>query len=602
MLPYQIQYIENARRILTLCNFDSIPSEDYETWYAEFTHRREQMAALRRENMQLMSGCLVPTLDELLQADETVIGDLRDFAAKLMDWSTNLDVGVYVLIHDALLSMYRLRKDRNGIIQELYQLGMGLFYLNRTIESIDENRASGYLFRNEMVFTEAGSYLRFFPEIQDSATKGFIIRALANVALCTRDARRRVAVSARILSISQDEYYRALAPDLPWDVFLQRTHQQMSANRSTLSKGALNAEELAAVLDSCYEVFKPQDQTADPNIRWLWPYYEMEYSCGFVDLATTLSRLERLVDQNPWDQYDMSSLYGNVQLPLYYGLLMRNNPSLQTEQRHVKFLAHAYGKMMKALLSCPVEQYTDFYRYLVRLTLTSYLEIDGVPPYREVALRLMQCIAGPAYIRFLQVGEALALTCRAIFREEPDFFDDIEFICRIRDPEQKQARVLEYARDCGLFYDFGLIKMSLARTMQTRELLDLEYQMYSLHTVSGRDDLLARPSTAIYADVAFGHHAWYDGSGGYPEDYVRNESSYRQMTDVVAVIAYLADLPPERLEEGFGEIQRLERRRFSPLVTAYFSDEQLRRDVTAVLSNDEPFARRYFLERQGEAD
>ena len=296
MQPYQQQYIENAQEIMRLGDFYRVPRTDFSTWFAIEKSNRQRMLRLKRENIELLNRNLFPTLDELHEANQERIDELIAFADALLDWKTNLDCGVYVSIHEALLSLYRVRRDRNRIISELYKLGMGLYYMDRAVEGVDKEHASPFRFRNEMVFTEAGSYMKFFEEIPDAETRGYIIRALANIAICSDDRKRRVAITARVLQILKDEHYRALEPSLPWDVFLRRSNQQMSANRSTLSKGDLSKQELELILESCYEVFKPEADAQNPDIRWLWPYYEMEYSCGFVDLETTLGRMEHLID------------------------------------------------------------------------------------------------------------------------------------------------------------------------------------------------------------------------------------------------------------------------------------------------------------------
>ena len=113
MLPYQEQYIRNVVEIASIWQFAASRSDGFREWYAE----------------RLRSGgrMLYPTLDTLHEAGPEVIRDLEEFAEKLMDWRTNLDCGVYVTIHDALLSLCRVRKDRDGVIRELYKLGMGLY-------------------------------------------------------------------------------------------------------------------------------------------------------------------------------------------------------------------------------------------------------------------------------------------------------------------------------------------------------------------------------------------------------------------------------------------------------------------------------------------
>ena len=601
MLPYQTRYLENTREIAALSDFYGISAPDYGQWYEKQLAARRRIAALRQENVALLNDCLFPALDDLHAADDADIAELEAFAAALMDWSTNLDCGIYLLIHDSLLSLYRFRRDRSRVIKELYMVGMGLYYQGRTLQGTECKASAAYRFRNEMVFTEGGSYLKFFSEIDDEQTKGYIIRALANIAICSKDLRRRVAISKRVLQIVQDDYYRSMAPSLPWDTFLQRTHQQMSSNRAILSSGGLSAEELAVVLESCEVVFKPESGTATPNVRWLWPYYEMEYSCGFVDLATTLSRMERLIEDSPYDSYDVSGFYANIQLPIYYGRLIRDNPSLQSKAEHVRFLDRAYRKMMRTLMSCPTEKITDFFFYNICLVISGYFEIDGVESYRDITAKLMRRLTGNLYIRSRRAGELMRLLSTAILRSEPDFFDDIDFLRALPPGEEKLRAVADYAEQCGLYHDFGLIKMNFERLCQTRDLFEGEQRMYELHTISGHDDLAARASTAIYADAALGHHRWYNGAGGYPEDYVRNDSPYRQMTDLVAVVAFLNEESDAAPREKIAAVLAQEHKRFSPLIAAYLADETLQTEIEAIFSRrDEPTYHALYEELRGD--
>ena len=589
MLPYQQEYIDNAKEIAVLSSFYSGSGDGFDAWYAERQRDLARIRELKAENISLLNLNLFPVLDELYGASDETIASLEEFADLLMDWKTNLDCGVYVVIHDALLSLYRVRKERDSVIKELYKLGMGIYYLRRFTTGVIAPEVSAVAFANEMVFTEAASYIRYFDVIEDETTKGYIIRAFANIALCAEGHKKRVHTSARTLQIIQDEHYRALAPGLPWDTFLRRTHQQMSSNRSELSKGDMTREELAAVLDSCYEVFKPEEGADNPSIRWLWPYYEMEYNCGYVDLKLTLERLKELIRRTPYDRYDMSGIYGNVQLAIYYGRLMRKNPQLRSDPENVAFLDSANRKMLKTLLTCPVELFDDYFFYNVDVVVSGYYETEGTLSYRELTDRLMQRFAGELYIRSRLAGDLTCRFCDAIFAQQPDFFDDIPFLAAISDPAEKRAALLAHSEGCGLYHDFGLIKMNIGRTMQTRNLFENEFRMYLLHTVSGHADLLERPSTAAFADVALGHHSWYNGAGGYPEKYVRLDSPYRQMTDVVAVVSYMIE---RYFDEGvdvrtlIGDVISKGRDRFSPQVVSYLNDEGLVSGLAALLESD----------------
>ena len=572
MLPYQEEYLQNVGRIAELYASAETEAAGPETWLMKRRQAEREMDSLRERNLRLLNDCLFPVLDELHSASGDVISGLTEFAASLMDWRTNLDCGVYVTIHDALLSYYRLRRDRNAVIRELYLLGMGLYYLRRMVSNAGGYEAP-FLFRNEMVFTEAGSYIRYYDEIDDQDTRGYIVRALANIALCTQDHHRRIAASARVLDIIRDEHFRALAPGLPWDAFLRGTHQQMSANRDELSRGSLTKDELALVLDSCYEVFKPEEGAEDPSVRWLWPYYEMEYSCGYADLRLTLDRMERLISGTEPDRYDMSGLYGNVQLAIYYGRLMRANPRLREDGKRVRFLDRACRKMIKCLLSCPREAYGDYLFFTLETVISGYFEMEGLPSYRSLTLALMRRYAPDLYLSGRQAGDMLRCLCAALLDRDPAFFDDIPFLAGTDDPAGKRAALLDYAGDCGLFFEFGMLKMNVGRIRRTRSLFDLEERMLRLHTVSGWNDLRERPSTARFADVALGHHSWYDGTGGYPESYRRTDSPFRQMTDAAAVVSHMQRHYDGDLPALLDSIFRQEQRAFSPLITACLGSE-----------------------------
>lgn len=590
MLPYQEKYLNNTSGIIAIIDGRKKTASDFDTWYGEQTAASARLKELRDDNIRILNDKLFPMLDGLHGESEENIKSLVEFGDALMDWRTNLDCGVYVAIHDAMLSMYRYRKDRDGIIRELYKLGMGLYYLRRSVEGVKGAGSDSITFRNELVFTEAGSYIRYYDEIDNEETRGYIIRALANVAICTKDHKRKIAASMRALEITRDEHFRELAPGLPWEAFQRKLHQQMSANRKELSSGDLTMNELAAVLDSCYEVFRPEEGAENPSVRWLWPYYEMEYNCGYVDAELTLNRIERLNGSVPYDQYDMSGLYANVQLPIYYGQLLREDSKALRDPGRIGFYSMAVDKMLKALFTCPAENMDDYYYYLVDLVITSYYETDGVPAYAELIPRFMKRFNMDLYIRSERIGEITEAIAEAIMMEEPGFFDDIGFLTETEDPELKKEAVLKFARESGIYQDFGAIKMNLGRTMAIRELFENEFGMYMLHTVSGYEDLKERSSTEKYADIALGHHRWYDGTDGYPEEYVRNDSQMRQMTDIAAiatelVMAYDAD-PGADTEALLDEIIAGGGTRFSPMAAAYLADETLRDRIEVILKRD----------------
>lgn len=588
MQEYQKQYIENLKEIEQLSDFYSVERSDYSAWVKTQMDHQLRIRELKAQNLRLLSDHLFVTLDALHDATEEEIKELEEFSDALMDWMTNLDSGIYIMIHDSLLSLYRYKKDRNNIIKELYKLGMGMYYQNRSIEGIRRELCSPFYFRNEMVFTEASGYLKYFAQIEDSDTKGYIIRSLANIGITLpRNLKKKIAVANRVIAITKDDHYRSLAPELPWDVFQRRTYQQLSACREVLDRGNLTTEELSSVLEACHIVFEPEKDNQNPNIRWLWPYYEMEYTCGFADIYTTLDRMEKIIDSVPYNTYDMSGLYANVQLAIYYGTMLKRNPNIRNREKHVQFLNHAYEKMMQTMLTFPACTLNDFLAYNTALVLTDYYECEGVPTFQDITLKLMPHLSGQLYLNSLKAAELMRYFAEVIYDHDPTFFDDIPFLKTIGDLKEKRHALSDYAYECGLYHDFGLIKLNMQRIVNMRGYLDSEYEIYQLHTSVGHDELYEHASTRRFADICHGHHNFYDGSEGFSKDYIRNQSDYRQMTDLMAVVSYLIDHYDNNLSELIKEILIMEHRQFSPLICAYLLDEDVIRGLQKVLDTPE---------------
>lgn len=345
-------------------------------------------------------------------------------------------------------------------------------------------------------------------------------------------------------------------------------------------------------MEACQVVFEPEKDNPNPNIRWLWPYYEMEYNLGLSSVEETLSRMEKLILSMNYDRYDESGLYANVQLPIYYGRLLKANPQLLEKQRYTGFLKEAYDKMMKTLMSLPSENMDEYFSYIFSLLANSYFETKGVERYADIMKKIIGRYTGDYYIRSRQVGDILALYCEKVLESEPRFFDEMPVLKDLEDDKTKKEVLLSYARDAGLFYNFGVIPMNLEKIMMSRHLFQREDEIYTLHTDIGYHCLQERESTARFADVALGHHKHYEGEG-YPQEYKRLDSPYRRFTDLAAIVSYLQVHEDEDIDELCASIQKQSRTIFSPILTSYLDDKDLRKQIKTILTVEK---RKYYQE------
>ncbi len=135
--------------------------------------------------------------------------------------------------------------------------------------------------------------------------------------------------------------------------------------------------------------------------------------------------------------------------------------------------------------------------------------------------------------------------------------------------------------------------MNTSRITAIRDLFDREYDIYRLHTVIGRHVLQQRESVNRYADIALGHHVFYDESDGYPDDYVRIESDSRRMCDIAAVVCFLSECYDGNTEETISQIKEGSRTRFSPQVVSYLEDKETMNKIEEILTGERE---RYYRE------
>ena len=183
MQPYQEEYIANLKDIAANTARKKPEGLFFEAYQAELSANRGQIEQKVMRNMELLKGELFPLLDHLLEADETVLAQLQEFAGKLFQFGEELDVGLFCHIHQALLNRARLLKNRNSMIEVLYWLGLGRNSRCSKLTGLEQSVVENYMSEMRLCFTEAGAYLKYFDEIEDKETRAYILRSRANMSL-----------------------------------------------------------------------------------------------------------------------------------------------------------------------------------------------------------------------------------------------------------------------------------------------------------------------------------------------------------------------------------------------------------------------------------
>lgn len=588
MQRYQEEYIENLKDIAALAAHVKPKDGSFAAYQRELTARRQYVESRAARNMELLKTKLFPLLDHLPEAEPEELQELHEFSEKLFQVGDELDTGLFCQIHQALLNLARLKKDEEGMIRELYWLGLGKHNLCSRLVGLPFAAVENYMSEMRLCFTEAAAYIKYYDVIEDTDTRGYIIRSKANMALGEfSSAGEKIHRVKQTLQILQDKYYQEKEPGLPWERYIFMTHRQMADSISYNRDDAMSAEDVESVMESVYIVYQTRQQEAAEKkmrepIQAPFSYDSILYYCGLSTLDTLLTQMERLMDTATLSDFSYENMYGLISLPAHYCQYLSQYPERIPARK--EYIESLYKRILDYVEVFPNAPENEHLFLFLRQLANHFVETKDSIPYGEFLLKLLVRFAPDIYVQSYIVGRAAAVFCGIILEEEPAFFDDMEEIKAIGDLEKKRQVVQDYALHAGLFHDAGKINFMSFYTRTGRQWFAEEYEMTSLHTVVGNVCLAGRESTRRYAPVALGHHSWYDGSHGYPDSYRRLESPCRQMVDVIGLIDWIENVTDAQylftgvkmtFDEAIRTAVSMEGERFSPLLTARLQEEQI---------------------------
>ncbi len=538
------------------------PAAGGESCRAEFffAKRRENQAQIHRiarENTEILRQHLMPVLDDIVSASEDEIAALDEFAGKLLQWPKQLDLVLNYMLRCALVAYARKWKKRDMLICQLYHTGMALLYMQELADVAKQNR---YNWKMGMMFGEAASYFRVYDEIEDPETRGYIHRAMANIALSYRwsdpvEARQKVEAIRRSFHVLTDPVYHAKTPSLPWDTYLYKSHQERTTEMTLLRSGEDDVQIIREVMESAEFVWKRQMENSRkngirPHIRWVLEYEMAQYHCGIITLPQLLEKMEELYMDQDWEDFSEQGIFGNTYLPAFYGSYLVKDRALLRGKKDI--MSFMYSQMVKYVRKMPNNELNGrLVRYLLE-GMRAFVEYPDGIQMKDFLIRLVVVRNPEIYVHLLMTGEvARMITRRAIDRIPESLagvldLPDAQAVCRQRE------ELLQFACESGILHDVGRMMTGNLPALSGRSWLEEEKILYEFHTGAGERLLNSCESTKRYALTALGHHRWYNETGGYPEEYRRLDNPDRQMTDIVGIAAALTEEWERREKDGDG--------------------------------------------------
>lgn len=103
----------------------------------------------------------------------------------------------------------------------------------------------------------------------------------------------------------------------------------------------------------------------------------------------------------------------------------------------------------------------------------------------------------------------------------------------IKEVKRHHKQLKAFIHDAAMYHDLGKNSIISVVHNDYRPLTDLEFSIIKKHPSLGVEYLELAPSLAKYRDTTLGHHKWYNGKGGYPEDFDNTKSPVRTLIDIV---------------------------------------------------------------------
>lgn len=124
---------------------------------------------------------------------------------------------------------------------------------------------------------------------------------------------------------------------------------------------------------------------------------------------------------------------------------------------------------------------------------------------------------------------------RAILKYQPELFTQLREYPTVEAVKKHKRQILKYAYGAGFYHDVGKSALVTVANTEYRPLIAEEFKILRLHPKMALKIFDLVPELARYRDTTLGHHKWYNGKGGYPEDFDNTKSPVRFCIDIVSL-------------------------------------------------------------------
>ena len=282
-------------------------------------------------------------------------------------------------------------------------------------------------------------------------------------------------------------------------------------------------------------------------------------------------------------------------------------PTLGTDPECRRLLTQLYRDLARCLLRLPPNACSESSRSSLAAILSRFHEPEeGGIFFAQMSALVLSAIHPATYVHSLMVGQIAKALGMTLIEREPERLIGLCGCENAAQVRSRRVRIAHHMYQCGFYHDLGKLHCLELIDINYRSLFNGEFERIRLHPEAGGALLRRSPSTAIYADAALGHHAWYNGQGGYPGGFSRNACAQPVAVDITALAdcldsatdtAFLGHSQGKSLESFIEEARDGAGSRYVPYAVALLDDPAFCRELEALLARGREEAYRFACHR-----
>ena len=597
-------YVDRMIKIRSLSSPEVLGISNAEAYSAVLLENFKNIGVMAEKNRELISDIINPILSSVDPLDPKVIKAVEKLNEELLDASEveMIDLPLATLLTDRLLQDADMKEDIDYRIKmldkEIENSYLMIMMTKKVISDpriVEHYRKKGIeALRQLLVFLDKERFL----ELSEESRETIVANARYGVALYEcwdlEDGEwttEQFRLLENALAIADDPFYLEALPEYDWKYHLFRVYDFLTRLDYTFSEPEI-VQKAVQYSDICSQLWK-----SDPEYyKQLNEFDEIEgrrlrilFLAGSITEHEYREKLYAMYQRRGDYEYNALGYDMNIEYPMEYILSMDENDISEKDMRRAdeiyrSALAYIFHMPKLGLLSATLDPYSKL--------LVTFEEFPGNIGFEEMGIRSFAALHPPTYIHSKMVAGITGCLTRHLIRMRPELFDNVLSYLGYKDLHKDMNEIIEYAYHAALCHDFGKLMIIDTIFVYGRKLLDMEFDLVKQHPDIGYHLLMKHQSTQRYAEVARGHHLWYDGSKGYPMGFNGGKSPVKIITDIVT-IADCMDAATDSVGRSYNrgktfkdyeqEVIRDAGTRYAPWGPELLRDEKTKRDLDHLL-------------------